>query len=124
MQVDERFFFHDDVWLALYLHDVRRIFTCDIVDRINEASGGHSSMATSSGCTHHKYLKSAVEQGLSTDGGITMRMTVPRALLSPQDKTQFLGSMHGRPGSATWNASLRRLGKSLTRYDLTQQLVR
>lgn len=123
-QVDERFYYHDDVWLSLYLHDVKGIPTCDIVDRINDASRGDGP--ASDRCTGMGNPNSSAVRGPTAPvrGGATTSVTEQPTTLGSQDKVQFLGSMHGRPGSAAWNTSLRRLGNNLTRFDLTQQLIR
>jgi hypothetical protein len=84
--VDERFYFHDDVYISLFLADVRGVAVRNVVSTLLE---------------------------FDLVGKV-----------SHTDRIQFVGPVHGRPGSATWNTALRRLGHNLTRTALTQKMGR
>ena len=130
--VDNRFRFHDDVWLSLYLSDVRGVPACDVISRLNEAR--HDEYSEGSGTTAHEQQ----QQGLPTttrpspeaSGAVGPQATSTQEtkhepkLLGAKDKLQFMGPVHGVKGSAAWATSLRRLGLNGSRTTMTAEMGR
>lgn len=134
--VDPRFRFHDDVWISLYLSDVRGVPACDVISRLNEAR--HDEYSESSGAIAREQQPQQ-QQGLPTPIPPSAEASGARGpppsamakepkhepkLLGAKDKLQFMGPVHGVKGSAAWATSLRRLGLNGSRSAMTAEMGR
>lgn len=131
MAVDSRFFFHDDVWISLYLNDVRGVSPCGVPQRVHENELSHASL-NAFGVTEMQHVVNGHHGALG--GGMRQRHNASNVGVQPRSKPPpyppigavkaFAGAALGKRKGAVWDTSLRRLGGNLTRTAMARQMGR